>query len=142
MNNRIAAALLMACCMTAAAPADSNAQSADARQAAETWLALIDGNDFAKSWQDASRAFKDVVDEEQWVAQMTAGRQQTGTLSERELARSQAVTDPPGAPAGEYVQLQYDSRFSVLGPVSEHVVLVRDGDRGWRVAGYYLRPPQ
>jgi hypothetical protein len=141
MIGRGARSLLVACCLLAATAAAMSAQTEEAREAAEAWLALVDAEDYARSWEDAATAFKATVTLKQWQAQMSAGRRQVGAVEQRKAAQAQAVTDPPGAPAGEYIQLRYDSTFSVLGHASEHVVLVRDGDRGWRIAGYFLRPP-
>jgi hypothetical protein len=120
-----------------AAQADA---TAEARAAAESWLAIIDGDDYAASWEEAARAFRSAITAEAWTAQLTPLRAQLGTVEERELAHSQAMTDPPRAAAGEYMQLQYQSTFSSAGRAIENVVLMRDGDRGWRVAGYFLQP--
>jgi hypothetical protein len=46
----------------------------------------------------------------------------------------------PNAPAGEYVVLQYRTESAVASFVTETVVMVRDGARGWRVVGYTVRP--
>jgi hypothetical protein len=141
MIGRSVRSLLVACCLLAATTAGMSAQTEEAREAAEAWLAMVDAGEYARSWEEAATAFKAAVTEEQWRTQMTAGRTQAGAVEKRTPAQAQTVTDPPGAPAGEYVQFRYDSTFSTLGPVSENIVLVRDGERGWRVAGYFLRPP-
>lgn len=102
-----------------------------------SWLALIDAEDYQASWEATATAFQSAVPAEAWTAQLTAGPAQVGTVQERELANTQAMT---GAPAGEYMQLTFRSTFSGADQVMENVVLVRDGDRGWRVAGYFLQP--
>lgn len=135
--------IVVAVCCLLAAPGFAAAQAeapAEAREAAQAWLALVDGEDYAASWEAAARPFQAAVAAEAWTAQLTAGRAQVGAVEERELAHSQAMTDPPGAPPGEYMQLQYQSSFAGAGRVVENVVLVRDGDRGWRVAGYFIQP--
>jgi len=132
--------LLLAVCWLLAAPAALAAQvdaAHAAREAAQRWLALVDTEDYTASWEAAARSFQSA---EHWSARLTAGRAQVGAVEERELARSQPMTDPPGAPPGEYMQLRYKSTFSGAERVVENVVLVRDGDRGWRVAGYFIRP--
>jgi hypothetical protein len=53
--------------------------------------------------------------------------------------RSQALTDPPGAPPGPHTQL-YESPFSGAGRAVANVMLVRDGEPGWRWAGYRTQP--
>lgn len=131
---------LIAVCYLLVAPTAVAAQTEGAAEAAEEWLALVDAEDYGASWAEASRSFQSAVTAETWAAQLTAGRAQVGAVEERELAHTQPMTDPPGAPAGEYVQLRYDSAFGGVGRVTEHVVLVRDGERGWRVAGYFIQP--
>jgi hypothetical protein len=138
-RNTLALALAAACYILIA-PVFVAAQADDAREAAEDWLALIDAEDYAASWEAAARSFQSAVTAETWAAQLAAGRAQVGAAEERELAHTQPLTDPPGAPPGEYVQLRYDSTFGGAGRVTENVVLVRDGDRGWRVAGYFIQP--
>lgn len=135
----LALALATACSILAA-PATTAAQAEGAREAAEEWLALIDAEDYAASWEAAARSFQSAVTAGAWAAQVTAVVAQVGTVEERELAHTQPMTDPPGAPAGEYVQLRYNTTFDGAGRLSENVVVVRDGDRGWRVAGYLVQP--
>lgn len=133
--------LVAACCVLGAALPAAAQQEEAATRAAGEWLALVDSAAYAASWEAAARSFQAAVTAEAWSAQLTTGRAQVGKVQTRNLVRSESATNPPGAPPGEYVQLQYDSQLETLGPASEVVVLVRDGDRGWRVAGYFLRPP-
>jgi len=135
--------ILLALCCLMAAPAMLAAQdqrNEEAMEAARSWLALVDSEEYEDSWEEAARSFRSAVTVEAWSAQLTAGRAQVGTAEERELARSEAMTDPPGAPPGEYVQVTFRSTFSGAGQVTENVVLTHDGDRGWRVAGYFIQP--
>jgi hypothetical protein len=46
----------------------------------------------------------------------------------------------PNMPAGEYVQMQYRTESGTGGFVTETVVLQREGARGWRVVGYFVKP--
>ena len=59
----------------------------------------------------------------------------------RTVAQYQFTTSLPGAPSGEYVVLQYHA-VAGTGFVTETVVLQRDGTRGWRAAGYFVKPEQ
>jgi hypothetical protein len=126
-----------------AAPAALAAQAeapAEAVEAAQSWLVLMDADDYARSWEEGARSFQAAVTADGWAAQFAPLRAQLGSVGDRELAGSERMTDPPGAPAGEYLHLQYTSTFSGVGRVSENVVLVREAERGWRVAGYFLQP--
>jgi ATP/maltotriose-dependent transcriptional regulator MalT len=98
-RNTLALALAAACYILIA-PVFVAAQADDAREAAEDWLALIDAEDYAASWEAAARSFQSAVTAETWAAQLAAGRAQVGGVEERELAHTQPLTDPPGAPPG------------------------------------------
>jgi hypothetical protein len=81
------------------------------------------------------------VTSEAWVAQASGIRVQVGTVESREAAGAELMTDPPGAPAGEYARIRFDTEFSGAGVVTEVVVAIHETERGWRVAGYFLQPP-
>jgi hypothetical protein len=135
--------ILFAACWIFAAPGALFAQAEapqEAREVAESWLALLAAEEFAASWQEAASTFQSAVTEEQWTAQAAAVRAQVGEVENRELAGSEAMTNPPGAPPGDYLQLRYRSTFQLAGEAMETVALVQDGERGWRVVGYFVQP--
>jgi hypothetical protein len=134
------AALLVLGAGSAAAADPAVPPQDDPQQAAEAWLALVDAGDYAGSWDEAAEMFKAQVPQEQWVDQMTQVRAPAGAVESRELSGSDPMSDPPGAPAGEYVQLRFRSTFAQFGAANEVVVVYADGDRGWRVAGYFVQP--
>jgi len=55
------------------------------------------------------------------------------------VAWRQATDQFPGAPAGNYVVLQFTTAFEKR-PATETVTLMLDCDRGWRLAGYFVKP--
>lgn len=111
-----------------------------AREAAESWLELLDAEDFAKTWEEAASFFQESIGEDEWVQQVTTIRQQTGEVEDRDYVASESETDPDGVPEGEYVNIQYQSEFGTAGAAAEVVVLVHEEERGWRVVGYFLQP--
>jgi len=111
-----------------------------ATEAAESWLALLDAGEYHESWAEAGRTFQDAMTAETWAQQAASARQQVGEPVAREIAQTTPMTDPPGAPPGEYVQIQYRSEFSEVGAANEMVVVVNEADRGWRVVGYFVQP--
>jgi hypothetical protein len=44
-----------------------------------------------------------------------------------------------GAPDGEYVVIQYDTKFDNKAAAVETVTVARGKDGVWRVAGYYIK---
>jgi hypothetical protein len=121
---------------TTATPADD-----DARTAAEAWLALMDADEYEQAWNEAGHAFQSAITAEAWTQQATAVRQQIGDVVSRERAADSQLTDPPGAPPGEYFQIQYQSEFGGVGAASEMLILINEAERGWRVVGYFVQPP-
>ena len=124
----------------AAAPASAQDDKiADAEEAALAWLAIVDEGDYGGSWDEAARFFKGRVPRSRWQDAARAARGPQGALDSRGVRSSQYETELPGAPEGKYVVVQYDSSFANNRSAIETISLVLDGDRGWRVTGYFIR---
>jgi hypothetical protein len=132
---------LLACGLFLLPTSGLNAQEHPAVEAAEAWLGLVDGQQYAASWEESSRSFQSSITAAEWEVRARSASAQLGRVVERELARTVPVTDPPGAAAGEYVQLLFESTLSGIGRATENVVLTLDGERSWRVVGYFVQPP-
>jgi hypothetical protein len=114
----------------------------DAAQAiGESWVKIVDAGNYGQSWDEAATLFKSAVTKDQWASAASNARGPLGSLTSRTLA-SRQITDqpPPGAPAGKYAILRYTTAFANAPAVNEMVILILDGDRGWRVGGYTVRP--
>jgi hypothetical protein len=123
-----------------AARAQQPEASAQARQATEAWLAEVDSGRYADSWDKAAEAFRSALSRTAWDSTMRALRGPLGAVTSRELLGAQPVTDPPGAPPGEYVLLQFRTQFAGRElPAVETVVPMKDKDGVWRVSGYFIR---
>ncbi|MBC7790834.1 MAG: DUF4019 domain-containing protein [Anaerolineae bacterium] len=109
-----------------------------ALRAAEPWLRLVDNGQYLESWDDAATAFKAAITRDAWQSAVSAAVGPLGKLKSRNLGSSQYTENLPGAPAGKYVVLQYNSAFTE-GSAVETVVLVLDTDRSWRVSGYFVQ---
>ncbi|MBI1358609.1 MAG: DUF4019 domain-containing protein [Acidobacteria bacterium] len=130
------------CLALGGAPLALAAESIDqkgARQAAETWLALIDGGDYAASWETAASPFRQRVPKDRWEQMAGQVRQPLGAVESRQLAGSQPTTSAPGAPDGEYVILEYKTAFAHKKQAVERITPMKDSDGSWRVAGYFIR---
>jgi len=111
----------------------------EAFKAANFWLALVDAGSYEKSWERAADYFKDAVQEEQWVASLTAIRKPLGKTIYRTLKYKKYTTALPGVPDGEYVVLQFETSFQNKKFAMETVTPMRDRDGKWRVSGYYIK---
>lgn len=128
--------------MLLAGPSLTQQGPEDAAQAiGESWLKIVDAGNYGESWDEAATVFKGAVTKEQWAGAASGARAPLGNLVSRTLA-SRQITDqpPPGAPAGKYAILRYTTAFANAAATNELVVLILDGDRGWRVGGYTVRP--
>jgi hypothetical protein len=111
-----------------------------ARAAAEPWMKTVDAGQYGESWDAASEAFKKSLTRKQWDAALTKVRTPLGQLVSRTFRASQYFTDLPGAESGEYVVIEYDSKFSNGDPMTERITPKKDPDGVWRVSGYFLVP--
>jgi hypothetical protein len=143
---RRAAALLVLTVVSAGgaraaqAPAGDSAAVADARAAAERWLALVDSGRYAASWDSAAVAFRRAVTQPQWVDGVQRARAPLDPLGARRFATGHFARDLPNAPPGEYVVLTYQTAAARGATVIETVVPMKDPDGRWRVSGYFVRP--
>jgi hypothetical protein len=119
--------------------ADESADKAAAQKASEIWLALVDAEKYAESWEQASELFRKQVTKEQWAKAVDAARSPLGHLNSRKLASAEYSKTLPGAPDGEYVTIQFQSSFANKKSAVETVVPMKDKDGQWRVSGYFVR---
>lgn len=135
------ASLFVSLLFTAAACAHAQDQQAidEAGRAADEWLALVDAGRYKVSWEQAAEPLRKAVSVTQWEQGARAVRMPVGAFQERTLASSTYTTTLPGAPQGQYVVLQYTTRFADRANAVETVTPMREADGKWRVSGYFLR---
>lgn len=105
------------------------------------WLALVDAGEFEECWASGSAALQTSASPEELKARINAGREKFRPMGARSLVRIQELRNPPGAPPGDYVMLQYRTEASggrTVMTVIETVVPRREGD-AWRVAAYFIQ---
>jgi len=103
-------------------------------EASNTWLTLIDNNQYAKSWETAAELFKNAVGKDQWNQSLNSVRKPLGKVMKRTIKSKQHTTTLPGAPDGEYVVIQYETSFENKKSSVETVTPMRDKDGNWRVS--------
>jgi hypothetical protein len=107
--------------------------------ASNAWLSLVDGENYAESWYQASSLFKAAVTKEQWQQSLKAVRVPLGKVVARKLKSKQYTKTLPGAPDGEYVVVQYETTFEKKQSAIETVTPMLDKNGKWRVSGYYIK---
>ena len=121
------------------AVADDTEQVAGAEVAALSWLALTDSGEYSQSWDRAASIFQGAISRQNWISAVVNVRQPLGKVLSRKVKSALYTRSLPGAPAGEYVVIQYDTQFEREATASEFVTPFRDKDGSWKVSGYYIR---
>src|SRR4051812_14045169 len=111
---------------------DAQEQTAAAQSAAESWLRLVDGQQYASSWQTAAAYFKARVTEERWQALVQGVRNPLGALKSRTVKSTTSAKTLPGAPDGEYVVMEFNTSFEHKAAAVERITMMREFDGNWR----------
>ena len=141
-TTRILALALLAAAVSARAPAADPAEGVAEKAAeasAQAWLALVDDGKYGESWDAASAYFRSAMSKAKWESALDEARRPLGRVLSRKLRGAKAMTDPPGAPAGEYVVIQYDTSFANRASAVETITPMKEKDGSWRVSGYYIK---
>ncbi|MBO9517653.1 MAG: DUF4019 domain-containing protein [Porphyrobacter sp.] len=114
----------------------SSAETAETRHARE-WVALLDEERWDESWRTTGTLFRSELPAAQWNSIIQPFRKALGAVSSRTLRSVTRTDTQPGAPAGEYEHVVFETNFANKSGAAETVVLVREGS-GWQVAGYFV----
>ncbi|UCF47451.1 MAG: DUF4019 domain-containing protein [Myxococcales bacterium] len=107
--------------------------------ASNAWLEVVDAGRYGDSWEQACAYFRNVVPKEQWERQTAGVRGPLGPVLSRTVGSAEYTTKLPGALDGEYVVIQYQTKFQNKADAIETVTPMRDQDGVFRVSGYYIR---
>jgi hypothetical protein len=110
-----------------------------AMQVADSWLSYIDTGRYAESWDDSAAYFREAVPKTQWETTLAQVRGPLGVAIGRKVRSATYTRTLPGAPEGEYVVIQYDTRFENRPNSVETVTPMREKNGTWKVAGYHIR---
>jgi len=106
---------------------------------AKTWLALIDSEQYKKSWDETAEIFQNAVPMENWGPAVENARLKFGKFISRELASATYTTTIPGGPDGEYVIIQFAAKFEKKEKAIETITPKKSEDGKWHVSGYYIK---
>jgi hypothetical protein len=112
---------------------------ADAVEAAEAWLALVDAGAYADSWEASDAYLRNAVTKEEWVQTLGSVRDPMGANTSRRVQETKYRTYLPQTKEGEYVVAKLLGKFEKLALATEVITLVKGEDGIWRVAGYNLK---
>jgi len=107
--------------------------------AATAWLALVDAERYGESWDAAAERFRAAIDRAKWEATVQSARGPLGLVVLRKIRTVAFTRALPNAPEGEYVVMQFDTRFQNRTLAEEMITSEREKDGTLRVAGYWIR---
>jgi len=116
----------------------SESVASESANAARSWIAFLDAGRWEESWGNAGSLFRSQILAAQWVATIKSVRQPLGKSTTRTLQRVTRSSSLPGAPAGEYEVVEFQTNFAQRQETTETVVLAREAS-GWKVVGYFVR---
>lgn len=119
-------------------PARAESDEEMALEAAQKWLDLVDAGEVRESWKQSSEWFRRILTEQQWAATVRAIRKPLGDVVARRLLRTQYKESLPGAPAGQYVVIEYRTDYERR-PAAVEVITPTLEDGSWRIAAYEIR---
>lgn len=130
------------------APAFAQVNDTDeAVTAAGAWLALVDAEDYAGSYDASSDMLKEQVSAQQWADALGNVQLQLSAIdgtdvdfSSRDLISAERLEDIPDLPEGEFVMVRYRTAHSDVN-LMELVTLRQETD-AWRVVGYFVAPEE
>jgi hypothetical protein len=110
-----------------------------ATRQAEEWMGKLDAGKYAECWNEASEMVRNAVTLEKFESSMKTVREPMGKLNSRKLQSATYTTMLPGVADGEYVMILYETSFEHKAVAQETVIMSREKDKVWRVAGYYIK---
>jgi hypothetical protein len=125
--------------MTPCAQSEDSPSTAAAQVAALTWLALIDAGHVDTSWDEAADIFQQHIAKAAWASAAANARTPLGAVISRQLTSARYAKTLPGAPDGEYVVIQFATRFEHKADATEFVTPARAKDGSWKVSGYFIK---
>ena len=110
-----------------------------AEMAATRWLAVIDAGDYPLSWRTAANLLQSSVTQPQWEIALQTSRLPLGGVKSRTLKAANYSRTVPFAPDGDYVLMEYETRFEFKPLAIETLTTMKDRDNTWKVAGYFIK---
>jgi hypothetical protein len=136
----LAAAVLGSCFGPAAA---QDVEASDMVRGGMQAIQMIDQGKAGELWDGATPATRKRVTRADFMGLVAKTRSPLGAPQQRTwvAVNRQAVTDADGDMAGQYVSVEYETRFASKpeGTLRELVSFHLDRDRIWRFSGYVLR---
>lgn len=139
MKRVLSIAVLLLLLPASSGVADDKEAISKAQGAAKAWLALVDGTKYGESWDEAASLLKAAVTKADFERTFKGVRAPLGPAKSRVIKSATFSRTLPGVPDGEYVVVQFDTRFENKAGAVETVTPMHEKDGSWRVSGYYIK---
>lgn len=140
IQTKLASTLFLTLLLCASASAQTPQKPEQlAQTSSDAWLIVVDSGKYAESWDESAQSFKAAITKDKWQNALETVRTPLGKVLSRKLDSAKYAKNPPNAPEGEYVILQYDTDFEHKPGAVETVVPTLDKDGKWRVSGYFIK---
>lgn len=133
--------IIIAACFVSTLGFQESRKEIAARKAAESWLPLLDAQEYGASWEELSPFAKKAIRKEHWEIGLTQLRTPLGMLKSRTFFSTEYVKPLKGHPKQEQVLVRFMSHFE-NGSILESVGTIHDSDGKWRATTYMRVPPK
>ena len=133
----VSSILLAGCASHSATKTERRANEAEAREAAQKWLTLLDKGSYAEAFEWEAQDFRIYRTQSQFVRYMQARRAPFGRAMSRSVVGAANIKKFAGVPEGNYESIIFKTAFEKKSPTAERVILVRQ-EVGWRVIDYRI----
>jgi len=99
-----------------------------------TWLAMMDGGNYAQSWETAAAYFQRAMRKDEWIGKSEKIRRPYGKVLSRKLCSAKRTA------AGTRFEAKYDASFDGLLAAVETVTFGLQQNGEWKAVGYFIRP--
>lgn len=128
----LAASLLL----TSTAFAQTTKDVADARQATEHWMKLVDAEEYTAAWNSGAENTRKSLPKFAWTMVISGVHLPLGTFKGRSFQSSEVAAPSPDKPAA--VTFVYLADYEKAPKVVEKYTATREADGVWRVSGFSL----
>jgi uncharacterized protein DUF4019 len=116
--------------------AAAQAEQQQVRQAAESWLALMDSGKVADGWKALSTSASSKVNQAKWASAFAKTDQEFGARQGREFKSANLMLKAQAGGNQDLYLLEFQAVSITKGALREIVRVVKDVDGQWRVIGY------
>jgi hypothetical protein len=135
----IAAIVVAASLLSAQASAQRASAVHKGQETAVAWLDLLDSGQYGASWDQAAAQLQHAVSRPDWETALRIRRAPLGPVMARRLKWANYAESLPTPQSGQYVVLEYETRFENKASAVETVTPVQDSHGVWKVGAYHIR---